>query len=124
MAHSSDAPGAVRGRCAIAAVGNTLQGELPGIAPDEVAVEALRITLAESGIDKSRIDGLITCKSYGGFGIDTEIGRLAGLDPAYSATLDYGTCNFSLHLAVAAIQAGLASTVASGSRKIRPPSTI
>ncbi|WP_216892319.1 thiolase family protein [Nocardia alni] len=112
MADSSRAPGAVRGRAAIVAVGNTLQGELPGIAPDEVAVEALRITLADAGIDKSRIDGLITCKSYGGFGIDTEIGRLAGLNPAYSATLDYGTCNFSLHLAVAAIEAGLASTVA------------
>lgn len=106
------APGAVDGRVAIAAVGNTIQGEVPGITADELAVEALRITLAESGIAKDRIDGLITCKSFGGFGIDTEVGRLAGLNPAYSATLDYGTCNFSLHLACAAIQAGLASVVA------------
>jgi acetyl-CoA acetyltransferase len=104
--------GAIRGRTAIVAAGNTAQGTLPGISADELAVEGLRITLAESGIDKSEIDGLITCKSYGGFGIDTEIGRLAGLNPAYSATLDYGTCNFSLHLACAAIDAGLASVVA------------
>jgi acetyl-CoA acetyltransferase len=104
--------GSVDGRVAIAAVGNTIQGEIPGISADELAVEALRITLAESGIDKNQIDGLITCKSYGGFGIDTEIGRLAGLNPAYSATLDYGTCNFSLHLACAVIQSGLASVVA------------
>jgi acetyl-CoA acetyltransferase len=82
------------------------------LAADEIAVEALRITLREARLDKAAIDGLITCKSYGGFGIDTEIGRLAGLNPAYSATLDYGTCNFSLHLACAAIDAGLASTVA------------
>ncbi|MBM9464037.1 thiolase family protein [Aeromicrobium sp. YIM 150415] len=75
-------------------------------------MEGLRITLAEAGIAKSEIDGLITCKSFGGFGIDTEIGRLAGLNPAYSATLDYGTCNFSLHLACAVIDAGLASVVA------------
>jgi acetyl-CoA acetyltransferase len=104
--------GAIRGRTAIVAVGNTEQGTIPGISADELAVEGLRTTLAQSGIDKSEIDGLITCKSYGGFGIDTEIGRLAGLNPAYSATLDYGTCNFSLHLACAVIDAGLASTVA------------
>ena len=94
------------------AVGNTQQGTIGGISADELGVEALRLTLAEAGIDKAQIDGLITCKSYGGFGIDTEIGRLAGLNPAYSATLDYGTCNFSLHLACAAIEAGLASVVA------------
>ncbi|BBZ31221.1 thiolase (plasmid) [Mycolicibacterium madagascariense] len=105
-------PGAVGGRVAIAAVGNTIQGEIPGISADELAVEALRITLRDNRIDKSEIDGLITCKSFGGYGIDTDIGRLAGLNPAYSATLDYGTCNFSLHLACAAIQAGLASVVA------------
>lgn len=105
-------PGAIRGRSAIVAVGNTIQGQVPGISADELGVEALRITLNQAGIDKSAIDGLLTCKSYGGFGIDTEIGRLAGLNPAYSATLDYGTCNFSLHLACAAIEAGLASVVA------------
>ncbi|GAA1948393.1 thiolase [Nocardioides panacihumi] len=104
--------GAIRGRSAIVAAGNSAQGTIPGISADELAVEGLRITLADAGIDKSEIDGLITCKSFGGFGIDTEIGRLAGLNPAYSATLDYGTCNFSLHLACAVIDAGLASVVA------------
>jgi acetyl-CoA acetyltransferase len=107
-----DVPGAVRGRCAIVAVGNTEQGEIPGISADELAVEALRRTLAETGIAKDVLDGLITCKSFGGFGVDTAIGKLAGLNPAYSATLDYGTCNFSLHLACAVIQAGLAEVVA------------
>lgn len=105
-------PGAIRGRSAIVAVGNTEQGEVPGISADELAVEALRLTLAESGILKSQVDGLITCRSYGGFGIDTTIGRLAGMNPAYSATLDYGTCNFSLHLACATIEAGLAEVIA------------
>lgn len=113
MAGTSTRPGgAIRGRTAVVAAGSTAQGTIPGISADELAVEGLRVTLAESGIDKSAIDGLITCKSYGGFGIDTEIGRLAGLNPAYSATLDYGTCNFSLHLACAVIDAGLAEVVA------------
>ncbi|MBQ0850770.1 thiolase family protein [Streptomyces sp. BH-SS-21] len=109
---TSQPRGAIRGRSAIVAAGNTEQGTVPGISADEIAVEALRRTLAEHGIAKSEVDGLITCKSYGGFGIDTEIGRLAGLNPDYSATLDYGTCNFSLHLACAVIDAGLATTVA------------
>lgn len=104
--------GAIRGRSAIVAVGNTEQGEVPGVPADELAVEALRLTLTQSRILKSQIDGLITCRSYGGFGIDTAIGRLAGMNPAYSATLDYGTCNFSLHLACAAIDAGLAEVIA------------
>lgn len=112
MAGSGDAPGAIRGRCAIVAVGQTEQGEIPGICADELAVEALRLTLREAGLPKTAIDGLITCKSYGGYGLDTTIGRLAGLNPAYSATLDYGTCNFSLHLACAVIGAGLAEVVA------------
>ena len=109
---STQLRGTIRGRTAVVAVGNTEQGTIPGISADELAVEALRITLDQAGIDKGAIDGLITCKSFGGFGIDTEIGRLAGLNPAYSATLEYGTCNFSLHLACAVIDAGLASTVA------------
>lgn len=99
-------------RIAIAGLGVTQQGRLPGRSPDDVAVEAFALALQDTGIAKSEVDGLITCKSFGGFGIDTGIGRLAGLNPAYSATLDYGTCNFSLHLAASVIQAGLASVVA------------
>jgi acetyl-CoA acetyltransferase len=95
----------------IIGVGTTAQGELPGLSPDEIAVDAARLALTDSGLDKSRIDGLITCKAYGNFGIDSDIGRLLGLNADYSATLDYGTCNFSLHLATMAIQAGLASCV-------------
>jgi acetyl-CoA acetyltransferase len=99
-------------RTAIVGIGSTEQGELPGRTADEIGVEALRLALEDCGLLKSDIDGLITCKSYGGQGIDTEIGRLAGLNPRFSATLDYGACNFSLHLATMAIAAGMATTVA------------
>jgi len=102
----------IRGKCAVVGVGTTPQGELPGRSADEIAIDALVLALADSGLGKDDVDGLITCKSYGGFGIDTEIGRLAGLNPRYSATLDYGTCNFSLHLAAMAIATGMATTVA------------
>lgn len=97
---------------AIVGVGTTAQGELPGRDADEIAVDAFALALADAGVDKDAVDGLITGRSFGGFGVDTEIGRLAGLNPRYSATLEYGTCNFSLHLAAMAIGAGMAETVA------------
>lgn len=103
----------LRGTAAIVGVGTTAQGELPGRSANQIAVEAFRLALADAGIEKTAIDGLITCKVFGGAeGTDTQIGALAGLEPRYSATLEYGTCNFSLHLAAMAIHAGLATTVA------------
>lgn len=78
---------------------------------EDYAVEAARRALADAGVGKAQIDGLITCKALGGGGVDTVIGRLLGLNPAYSASLDYGTCNFSIHLASMVIGAGLAKTI-------------
>jgi acetyl-CoA acetyltransferase len=109
----ASASGSLRGRVALVGVGTTAQGELPGRSANSIAVEALGLALTDAGIDKGAIDGLITCKVFGGSeGIDTQIGALAGISPRYSATLDYGTCNFSLHLAAMAISSGLATTVA------------
>jgi len=102
----------VRGRTALVGVGTTQQGEIPDLGADEIGVEAFRLALADSGLAASDIDGLVTCRSFGGFGIDTVLGRMLGLNPRYSATLEYGTCNFSLHLAAMAIATGMASTVA------------
>ena len=102
----------LRGKTAIVGVGVTRQGEHPGRSAEEIGVEAIGLALADAGIDKTRIDGLITCKTSEGFGVDVAYGPLLGIDPAYSASLDYGTCNFSLHLAAMVIDAGLATTVA------------
>jgi acetyl-CoA acetyltransferase len=101
------------GRVAIVGAGATAQGELPGRTANDIAIEAFALALADAGISKHAVDGLITCKTFGsGQGIDTQIGALAGLNPRYSATLEYGTCNFSLHLAAMAIACGFATTVA------------
>jgi acetyl-CoA acetyltransferase len=96
----------------IVGVGSTPQGELHSMSADEIAVDALRLALADCGLEKRDLDGLITCRSFGGAGIDTAVGRLAGLNPRFAATLDYGTCNFSLHLAAMAIASGMATTIA------------
>jgi acetyl-CoA acetyltransferase len=96
---------------AIVGIGNTPQGELPGLSAETIAVEAIKAALADAGLRKGDIDGLITCKSVQGRGADVAIGRLLGLNLPYAQTLDYGTCNFSLHLASMAIAAGMAETI-------------
>ena len=103
--------GKVRWAVQIVGIGATRQGEHPGRSGDELAIEAIDSALRDAGIDKAEVDGLITCKGFGGSGIDVNVGRMAGMNPAYSATLDYGTCNFSLHLASMVVMSGLASTI-------------
>ena len=101
----------VRGKVAIVGVGHTEQGELPGCSPELLAVRAVKAALADAGIDRSRVDGVITGKSVQGRNLDVSLGPLLGINPRYAQTLDYGTCNFSLHLAVQAILSGMARTV-------------
>lgn len=99
-------------RIAIAGVGATEQGEIPGQSPEEIAVRAAVAALADAGIEKTAVDGLITCKApLTTHGTDEGIGPLLGINPAFSTTLDYGMGSFSLHLASMAIQANLATTV-------------
>jgi acetyl-CoA acetyltransferase len=97
---------------AIIGAGATDQGEIPGESPEVIAVRAAVTALQDASIDKSEIDGLITCKApLTSHGTDEALGPLLGINPAYSTTLDYGMAGFSLHLAAMVIGAGLARTV-------------
>jgi len=97
---------------AIVGVGTTAQGELPGRSANEIAAEAIEAALRDAGLDKSRVDGLITCKApRTTTGTDEQLGQLLGMNPRFGATLDYGSANFSLHLGVMAVQCGLAETI-------------
>jgi acetyl-CoA acetyltransferase len=81
---------------------------------DEIAVIAATEAIRDAGIDKSDIDGLITCKpplGLPGEGTDENMSQLLGLSADFSSTLDYGACGFSLHLAAVVVEAGLASNV-------------
>ncbi|HEY4226476.1 MAG TPA: thiolase family protein [Pseudolysinimonas sp.] len=101
----------VRGRVAIVGVGHTEQGTIPGAPPELLAVRAIKNALDDAGIDRSQVDGLVTGKSVQGLNLDVSVGPLLGINPRYAQTLDYGTCNFSLHLASQAILSGMASTI-------------
>jgi acetyl-CoA acetyltransferase len=101
----------VAGRTGIVGVGHTAQGELPGHSAEENAVDAALLALADTGLALDDVDGLVACKSVQGQGNDVNVGALLGVNLPYVQSLDYGTCNFSLHLAVMAIVSGMASTV-------------
>jgi acetyl-CoA acetyltransferase len=101
----------LRGKVAIVGVGHTEQGSLPGRTVEDLAVEAIDAALADAGLTRSDCDGLIACKSIQGGGSDVAVGPLLGWGPGYAQTLDYGTCNFSVHLATMAIVTGLAHTI-------------
>src|SRR6478735_1393746 len=104
-------PNLIAGKVAIVGLGHTVQGELPGQSVEEIAVDAAINAVEDSGLTFADLDGLIACKSVQGNGNDVTVGQLLGLNLPYVQSLDYGTCNFSLHLAVAAISAGLCNTV-------------
>jgi acetyl-CoA acetyltransferase len=101
----------VAGRTAIVGLGHTVQGELPGHSAEENAVDAALLALTDAGLTVDDLDGLVACKSVQGQGNDVNVGALLGVNLPYVQSLDYGTCNFSLHLAVMAIVSGMASTV-------------
>ena len=103
--------GVFGGGSAIVGIGVSSTQEDPNWRGEDYALDAARRALADAGLRKDSLDGLITCKALGGGGVDTVMGRLLGLNPTYSASLDYGTCNFSIHLAAMVISAGLARTI-------------
>jgi acetyl-CoA acetyltransferase len=101
-----------RAEVAIVGIGATEQGEIPNQPPELIAVRAAAEALRDAGLDKSDVDGLITCKPPLVSAVtDESMGPLLGINPAYSTTLDYGMAAFSLHLAAMAVQSGLAQTV-------------
>lgn len=101
-------------KTAIVGVGTTEQGEIPQLTGDEIAVQAAVAALNDAGIDKSQVDGIVTCKPPGGAprtGTDESMCQLLGINPDFSSTLEYGGCGFSLHFAASIIEAGIANTI-------------
>jgi len=100
-------------RLAIVATGHTAQGEHPGRSAGSLQAEAIKIALGNAKLRKEQIDGLITCKQLHGDGSDDQVVPRVGMhNLRYTQTLDYGTCNFSLHQAQMALEAGVADLIA------------
>ena len=103
-------------RACIAGVGATRQGKLPDETPLTLAAEAVRLALADSGIDKREVDGLLTmpgttspegAKNY------LAVGELIGINPRFTGSMTMGgaTGGALVQIAAMAIATGMARTV-------------
>ena len=103
-------------QAAIAGVGASRQGKLPGESPLSLATEALRAALDDSGIKKSEIDGLLTMPgttSPEGPKHYLAVGEHLGIDPRFTGSMSMGgaTAGALVQQAAMAISTGLASVV-------------
>jgi acetyl-CoA acetyltransferase len=105
----------LRGSVAIVGIGDTEVGKLPQRGSRELCVDAARRALADAGIDKDGIDGLITSNSM----VEPHmyhadmIAEYMRISPRYCLTLSAGgaTSLAAVHYAAAAIAAGVCRTV-------------
>jgi acetyl-CoA acetyltransferase len=107
----------VSGRTAIAGVGATAQGTLSGRTALDLGAEAFKRALADAGLRKQDVDGLLTMPgttSPEGSLHYLRLGEALGINPRYTASLTMGgaTAGCLVQIAVMVIAAGLATTVA------------
>ena len=100
-----------RDRGAVAIVGaaeTTELGKLPTMSPLNLHVDAARNALADCGLATADVDG-VACAGIS----PVELTHALGLSPTWVDGTAVGGCSFMLHVrhAVAAIEAGLATTV-------------
>ncbi len=107
----------MRDQVAIVGVGATPQGKLPTASPLGLQIEAVRLALADAGLDKRELDGLLTqpgtTAPEGGRNF-LRLGEALGLSPTYTGSLSMGgaTGLVLLQQAMLAISSGVATTVA------------
>lgn len=75
--------GHLRNKVAVVGVGTTAYGSFPDTDEYGLAAQAFRNAIADCGLDKDQIDGLVTCRipSY------YRMGEVLGLDPRWTITL-------------------------------------
>ncbi len=103
-------------RAAIVGVGATAQGKRPGSTAIGLQIEAARLALADAGVEKSHVDGLLTMPgttSPEGPKNFLRLGEALGINPRFTGSLSMGgaTGLVLLEQASLAIAAGKASVV-------------
>jgi acetyl-CoA acetyltransferase len=102
---------------AIAGVGASPQGKLPGESALSLATRAFQEALADAGIGKDEVDGLLTMPgttSPEGPKHYLALGERLGIDPAVTGSLSMGgaTAGVLVQMAALYVQSGLARVVA------------
>jgi acetyl-CoA acetyltransferase len=104
-------------RIAIVGVGASPQGRLPGRTPLDLGIEAFRNALADAGLEKDSVDGILTMPgttSPEGSLHFLRFGEAVGINPRYTGSMTLGgaTAGCLVQMGLLAIAAGLATTVA------------
>jgi acetyl-CoA acetyltransferase len=104
-----------KGQVAIVGVGETPVGKVPGKSALWFNSEAARLALDDAGLDKSQVDGLLTCPSFVApfHRMSVAVSEYLGIQPTFSNTVNVSGASAAaaVSLAAAAIHAGLAETV-------------
>lgn len=103
-------------KAAITGIGVSRQGKLPGETPLTLATEAVVAALADSGIEKREIDGLLTMPgttSPEGPKHYLAVGEHLGINPSWTGSMSMGgaTAGALVQQAALAISAGMANVV-------------
>jgi acetyl-CoA acetyltransferase len=103
-------------KASIAGVGATKQGKFPDETPLSLGAEAVRLALADSGIPKSEIDGLLTMPgttSPEGSKNYLALGELLGINPRFTGSMTMGgaTGGALVQIAAMAVATGMANVV-------------
>ncbi len=105
----------LRGKVAIVGVGQSPSGRVPGRSPLDLTADATLKALADAGMRKSEIDGVITGSSFASsfHRFSVALSEYLNIQPSFSNTLQVSgaTAAAAVNTAAAAISAGLADTV-------------
>lgn len=98
----------------VVGVGSTDQGQHPGRSAWDLGTEAFVSALADAGLAKADINGLVTEETQDGTGQMelSRLGQILGVNPAASGSLHYGTSGYSIAFAAALVASGQADCVA------------
>jgi acetyl-CoA acetyltransferase len=111
-----EAAARLRNRCAVVGAGNSRLGEVPSVSSHDLLIEAIANALDDAGLKVADIDGLVCRGPDESYCHHQAIGERLGINARFSTSLDNGGASqiLSVMLAVMAIDAGLATTVACG----------
>jgi acetyl-CoA acetyltransferase len=105
----------LRGKVAVAGVGETEVGRVPHMSATQMYAKACRLALEDAGLTNNQVDGVITANSWSEphFYHAEWVAEYLGIKPKYCLTVGTGggTIIAALHHAASAIETGLCETV-------------
>ncbi len=113
---SNSAQPSIRGKTAVVGVGQSAKvGRVPGKSPLALSVEASLAAIADAGLERREIDGVLSAHSFAApfHRFSVAVSECLGIAPTFSNTLQVSgaTAAASVNLAAAAVQGGLARNV-------------